>query len=100
MKITQELIDQTLQTGRKNLMPTFAIVKDRQKNLINKEVHTVYLAVTEPNIRNCTEISKTDALELIELFRMKPFNECKYGAVYDTEDMKYREKYRGHVVNL
>lgn len=98
MKLSQELITKTIETQNTDLMPTFAIVKDNVKNLIDKSVKTVFIAVTEPNSRSSLKINRNEAMQLISLFSMVPYGECKGGAVYDTTDMKYRKKYHGHAV--
>ena len=99
-KITEKQIRKTIETGRKELLPVFCIVKDRQRNLVTHEERVVYYAVTEPNIGGSLPIRKKDAMALVSLFDMKAFVDSIDGKVYDTPQQSYLNKYHGHNVSF
>jgi len=100
MKITQKQIEKTLKTGDRTLLPLFCILMDRQVSSLNEDSLTAYYIITQPNYRNCTEISKQHAMALVKLYGLKPQLKNGDGVVYDTPERKYRQKYRYHEVSL
>lgn len=98
MKISQQLIDKAITTQDRGILPVFCIVKDIQRNLVDGRRRTVYSVVTRPDYRNATEVTRKDAMALIQLCGMIPCHEDTDGAVYDTKNRKYQETYRGYNV--
>lgn len=100
-KITKELLERTLSKKRDDLLPVFCVIRECVGCVIpGFGTYTHWMAVTEPENRCCTELSRAQAKALIAIYKMEPVIDEPDCTIYDNYDGAYRERYKGHKVNI
>lgn len=98
--ISQTLINKAISRHDAGLLPTFCILREKVEDLITHTCRSCYKVVSAPNAKDCLEVSKKTARELIELHNLVEQLRTEDGSVYDSPDMAFRRKYKGaHVPN-
>ena len=100
MRISTEIIKNAIKKKDPNMLPVCCILHERPKNRITNEAVSNWTLVARPTTGGAFEISRAEALDLIDLLQLQPYSQGRMGTVYDTADQKYRNAYHNVVVRI